>query len=159
MKKKALSFSRNKEDEISSTFRPQITSLVDVMAILLVFLIKNFSVQGELITPSADLQLPVSTSKKPVKPMFSIELTRNSILSDGEKITDIAVFKENDSLTIPLLYDWMLIQKAKITDSTQSKEVLIQSDRDNEFNILKRVMYTCSKAGFDDFSILVLQEE
>jgi hypothetical protein len=45
--------------EIDGTFRPQLTSLIDVMTILLVFLIKSFSVDGNLITPSDDLILPV----------------------------------------------------------------------------------------------------
>ncbi len=144
---------------VDGTFRPQLTSLIDVMTILLVFLIKSFSVEGHLITPSEDLKLPVSTSQKPPKPMVSLEITKSSVLSEGEKIAEIDQFKDNDSLLIPLLYDWMFVQKAKSTDEKQDHEVLIQSDRNIEFNVVKRVMFTCSKAGFTDFSVLVLEEE
>jgi len=157
--KKFSFLKRKKDDEDDSTFRPQITSLVDVMAILLVFLIKNFSVQGDLITPSKDLELPISTSKKPARPMCSIEISDNAILSEGEKIADVVSFKDNNSLNIPALYDFMLLQKEKIKDTMHSKEILIQSDKENEFNIIKRVMYTCSKAGFSNFSLLVVQGE
>jgi biopolymer transport protein ExbD len=158
--KQKLFFIKNQRDDgIDGTFRPQLTSLIDVMTILLVFLIKSFSVEGHLITPSPDLELPVSTSEKEPKSMLSIEITKNEVLSDGEHITDIDAFAESDSLIIPLLFDWMLLQKSNIADTLRSREVLIQSDREIEFNIVKRVMYTCSRAGFVDFSVLVLQEE
>lgn len=159
MKQKLFFIKNQKDSGIDGTFRPQLTSLIDVMTILLVFLIKSFSVEGHLITPSPDLELPVSTSEKEPKSMLSIEITKNEVLSDGEHITDLDEFKDNDSLIIPLLFDWMLLQKSKIADTLRSKEVLIQSDREIEFNIVKRVMYTCSRAGFVDFSVLVLQEE
>lgn len=158
--KNPLSFLSGRDTSgVMGTFRPQLTSLIDVMTILLVFLIKSFSVEGNLITPSPDLELPISTSKKPPKPTCSLIITKSSVLSEEDKIAEIDQFKDNDSLIIPLLYDWMIVQKAKCDDEKRAKEVLIQSDRDVEFNIIKRVMFTCSKAGFSDFSVLVLEEE
>ena len=157
---KNISFLKKRAAEgVDGTFRPQLTSLIDVMTILLVFLIKSFSVEGNLITPSPDLELPVSTSRKPPKPMCALEITKTAVLSEGELIAGIDQFKDNDSLLIPLLYDWMLLQKAKCEDAKRANEVLIQSDRNIEFNVVKRVMFTCSKAGFSDFSVLVLEEE
>ncbi len=144
---------------VDGTFRPQLTSLIDVMTILLVFLIKSFSVEGNLITPSPDLELPISTSQKPPKPVFSLEISKSAILSEGQPIAQIDDFKNNDTLLIPMLYDWMLLQRTKGDGVSESKDVLIQSDRESEFNIVKRVMFTCSKAGFSDFSVLVIEEE
>lgn len=143
----------------TGTFRPQLTSLIDVMTILLVFLIKSFSVEGNIITPSQDLELPVSSSKKPPRLITTLEITQNAVMSDGEILAKHGDFQSNDSLLIPLLHKWMVLQKAQIDDTTKAKEILIQSDRNVEFNIIKRVMYTCSKAGFSDYSILVLEEE
>ncbi len=37
--------------------------------------------------------------------------------------------------------------------------LMIQADQETEFNIIKRVMYTCSKAGVADFTVLVYREE
>lgn len=140
-------------------FRPQLTSLVDVMTILLVFLIKSFSVEGNIITPSEDLLLPVSTSEKPPRPRCSIEITRQAVLCEGQTIESVADIAAADSLMIPSLFSWMQLQRAKGTDTADVKEVMIQCDREVEFNIVKKVMYTCSRAGFMDYSVLVLQEE
>jgi len=143
----------------SGTFRPQLTSLVDVMTILLVFLIKSFSVEGTLVTPSPDLELPNSTSKKNPKPACSVEITRDAVVAEGNVLAKISDFSAVDSMLIPVLYDWMRLQNLKCKDSLRLREVLIQADRATEFNVIKRVMYTCSKAGFTDFSVLALGAE
>ncbi|MBD3391914.1 MAG: hypothetical protein GF418_07590 [Chitinivibrionales bacterium] len=143
----------------SSTFRPQLTSLVDVMTILLVFLIKSFSVEGNLVTPSPDLELPVSTSEKPPRPTCSIEITRNAVVADGNVLAALESFADADSLLIPTLYDWMRVEREKCDDTAKAPEVMIQTDKEVEFNIVKRVMYSCSRAGFADFTVLTFEEE
>lgn len=141
------------------TFRPQLTSLIDVMTILLVFLIKSFSVEGNIITPAKDLVLPVSSSEKPPRPRCSIEITRTALLCDGEHLTTIADIAVSDSLLVPSLFSWMQLQRANVEDTLKAPEVMIQCDREIEYAIVKKVMYTCSRAGFVDFSVLVLQGE
>jgi biopolymer transport protein ExbD len=139
------------------TFRPQLTSLVDVMAIILVFLIKTFSTEGNIVTASTDLELPVSTSIKPPNPQWSIEIARNMIMSEGTVIAYTTVYAKQDSLLLPELYKLLTEKRMQRYDS--SSKVLLQCDREVPYSIVKKVMYTCSKANFADFSILVIQEE
>ena len=141
------------------TFRPQLTSLIDVMTILLVFLIKSFSVEGNIITPAKDLVLPVSTSEKSPRPRCSIEITRTALLAEGQHLEAVAAIAASDTLLVPPLYSWMRLQRDKCDDSLRAPEVMIQCDREVQYAIVKKVMYTCSRAGFNDFSVLVLQEE
>jgi biopolymer transport protein ExbD len=133
--------------------KPQLTSLIDVMTILLVFLMKSFSVEGNLITPSPDLELPLSTSRNAPEPVTTLEITSSIVTSDGETVADVAAFVKSDSLLIPPLSDWLRLRHTQAT-----REIMLQADRHIPFNVLKRVMYTCSKEGFDDFTILVQQE-
>ncbi len=146
-------------DSGEATFRPQLTSLVDVMTILLVFLIKSFSVEGNIVTPSQDLELPFSTSKNPPKPTCSIEISRNAVVAEGQVLATLESFAGAESLLVPVLFDWMRLQAEKCRDTARVREVMIQADRETEFNVVKRVMYTCSKAGFTDFTVLVFEEE
>jgi biopolymer transport protein ExbD len=141
----------------SGTFRPQLTSLVDVMAIILIFLIKTFSTEGSIITPSTDLELPVSTATKQPKPQWSIEIARDMIMSEGTVIASTGAFAKRDSLLVPELYKWLEKKRSQRADSTS--QLLLQCDREVPYAIVKKVMYTCSKASFTDFSILVIQEE
>ena len=140
-------------------FRPQLTSLIDVMTILLVFLIKSFSVEGNLVTPSDDLVLPVSTSDKLPRQQCAIEITTKAILGDGQIIAALGDIDPTDSLLIEPLYRWMRSQGAQCGDSLRGREIMIQCDRNMAYVHVKRVMYSCSKAGFSRFSVLVIQEE
>jgi biopolymer transport protein ExbD len=146
-------------DSEQTTFRPQLTSLIDVMTFLLVFLIKSFSVQGDVITPSDNLQLPLSTTQKPPKPAASIEITTTNIMADGKVLSALSASDRSDQLLIPGVYRWMSLLRQRFPEGTGSREVLIQADRDIEYAYLKRVMYSCSKAGFSDFTILAIQKE
>ncbi|MBN1759118.1 MAG: biopolymer transporter ExbD [Chitinispirillaceae bacterium] len=136
----------------ASTLKPQITSLIDVMTILLVFLMKSFSVEGNLITPSDDLTLPSSTSRETPEPVTTLEITTDALTSHGERITSLAVGTDDDSLELPPLSQWLARR------NSGSRAIMLQADRRIPFSVIKRVMYTCSKSGFDDFTILVQQE-
>jgi biopolymer transport protein ExbD len=141
----------------TGTFRPQLTSLVDVMAIILVFLIKTFSTEGNIITPSSDLELPLSTSEKKPEPRWSIEIAKEFVLSDGAVIGPTNAYARGDSLLMPDLYKWLMNKRQMRADT--ASHALIQCDREVPYAIVKKVMYTCSKARFTDFSVLVIQEE
>jgi biopolymer transport protein ExbD len=152
---KKQSFGLGKSE--TGTFRPQLTSLVDVMAIILVFLIKTFSTEGNIVTPSSDLELPVSTSVKKPSPHWSIEIARNAVMSDGAFVASTTTFAKQDSLLIPELLS-RLDSKRRLRNDTTT-QALIQCDKEVPYAIVKKVMYTCSKAKFTDFSVLVIQEE
>lgn len=145
--------------EAGGVFQPQLTSLIDVMTILLVFLIKSFSTEGNIVTPAEDLMLPVSTSQNTPEIRCSLVITKKSILVDGMELVPLTNLTKSDSMMIPSLYKWMSVEKNKCTDSSGIKELMIQCDRDIEFAIVKKVMFTCSKAGFTNYTVLVMQEE
>ncbi|MFW5959741.1 MAG: ExbD/TolR family protein [Chitinivibrionales bacterium] len=143
-----------RESENTGAFRPQLTSLIDVMTILLVFLIKSFSVEGNLISPPEDLELPVSKSDKKAEPRLSLTVTKSAILHEERTLTQDKDFAESDSVLIPSLAEW--IQEKGFS---RDKTVIIEADKRLEFRILKRVMYTLSKSGLEDFQILAIRKE
>jgi biopolymer transport protein ExbD len=138
---------------LGDLIKPQMTSLIDILTLLLVFLIQSFNAEGTLITPSSDLVLPLSSSKQQPVPSLMVEITRDAVVAEDRRLASNASFAARSDLMVPGVYDWLSKRK-----SGDSKRIIIQCDRDVEFNIVKRVMYTCSKAGFTDFSVLVIEE-
>ena len=94
---------------------------------------------------------------KPPRPQWSIEIAKNMVISDGAIIAATDKFSKRDSLLIPELYKWLIGKRNLRADTTS--QILLQCDKEVQFSIVKRVMYTCSKANFTDFSILVIQED
>lgn len=139
----------------ASEFRPQLTSLIDVMTILLVFLIQNFSVDGNLITPSENLTLPESSIAAKPEMMITVSITADAVLVDGEKVVDVASFKTQEEYAIPDLMTRMKVERERVI----VPQMMLEADKELPFNIIKRVAFTCNRAGFEDFSVLVYEEE
>ena len=61
--------------------RLQLTSMMDMFVIILVFLLKTYSTHGQLINPSQDLTLPSSQVRHP--PELGLDVTGGDNLSGG----------------------------------------------------------------------------
>jgi biopolymer transport protein ExbD len=143
-----------------------ITSLMDIMTIILVFLLKSYSTEDIQIAPSDDLRLPVSSAQKPPELAVNAVITKAEILVDGVKIVDVAGGTVGDEYKrgtlISPLFD-ILKEKADeakaIAESRQTVtftgRLLLQCDRDIPFSLLREVMYTAGQAQFAEFKFVV----
>ena len=144
----------------------QLTSLVDIMTILLVFLVKSFSTEGNVMNIPNDIKLPVSSARKAPKPAVVISINNRYIVAEGEKITLVKNILENDNLLILPLYKW-LEQKRNLTEKIAERStktafkgnVTIQGDKKIQFLLLQKIMFTCGRTGYNNFSLAVIQEK
>ncbi len=157
---KQLRKTRGKK-EIKS-FKPQLTSLVDVMTILLIYLLKSFSSEGEIVTVQKDLQLPESSAQK--RPELNVNIIVNTryIMVENRKIADVEQVMSSDDLVIPELNDWLRARReateliSQYSNTTTFKgDVTIQGDKRIRFCLLKKIMYTCGQQGYNNFSLAV----
>lgn len=144
------------------TFKPQLTSLVDVMTILLIYLLQSFSSEGDIITVHKDLILPESSAKKPPELRVTLVVNNKYILAEDRKIASVEEILADDKLIIPPLSDWLEKRRSatqKIEQySTTTKfkgEITIQGDKRIRFRLLKKIMYTCGQQGYNNFSLAV----
>ncbi len=139
----------------SSPARLQLTSLVDMMVILVVFLLKSFSVEGQLVTPAVGLELPTSSSRTALRTGLVVEVGPAMVRVDGrdimptKELTEAEVGDET-RLTVAL---------AAAAPGTASGPVLVQSDHRIDYRHLSRVLGACSQAGWSDVTLVVLKEE
>ena len=130
---------------------PPLTSLVDMMTILVVFLLVNLSVQGDLASRASDMQLPTSSSPSRLAPALSVEVTLRQISVEGVPVLPVAEAVAADSLVLPTLL-------AALEGAGDTQGVTLQCDRDLDFAVIKRVLRTCAAAGIRDFALLAEQE-
>ncbi|MBD3392163.1 MAG: biopolymer transporter ExbD [Chitinivibrionales bacterium] len=147
-------------------FRPQLTSLIDVMTILLIYLLKSFSSEGEIITVSKDLMLPESSAEKRPEQTVVITVNNSYVLAEDRRVANVDDVLASDELVIPGLYEWLGNRRAmtqKIeehSDKVQFKgDITIQGDKRIRFRLLKKIMYTCGQQGYNNFSLAVLRKE
>ena len=147
-------------------FRPQLTSLVDVMTILLIYLLKSFSAEGEIVTMSADLILPESSAQKPPELTVTLVVNRQHILVENTPVADVRQVLASEELLIPELARWLARRResteliSQYSDKTSfTGDITIQGDKRIRFQLLKKIMYTCGQEGYNNFMLAVQQRE
>jgi biopolymer transport protein ExbD len=144
-----------------------ITSMMDMFTIILVFLLKNFSTQGQLATPASGLVLPVSSIERPAAEALSVKISAHGIMVENQTVVDEAAFKQLleqneymiDSLFAALHARAVEAKKAaQAFNETFSGKISIQGDVAVPYRVLTRVMYTCGQAGYPVMNLVVYRE-
>lgn len=160
-----------------------ITSMMDMMTIILVFLLKSYSTQDISIAPSEDLELPVSTVQKAPEMAVNVVVSKKNIVVDGVPVLSLEKAPDPDNpgqsrLQIPedqkngQLIDALLDELSKKADTAKNigaqsgsaehefkGRLLIQCDKKLPFEILRQVMYTAGQAQFSEFKFVVYKQE
>lgn len=153
-----------------ATFGVQITSMVDMMTILLAFLLNQQSSSSAQITPIDGLTLPTSTTAADPIEALKVTVSNKGVFVNEKKVADIENGKlidssldAKDKMFIPALYDELdkeaenskKIAKINETVEFEGKAVLIADSRLN-YQLLKQVMYTATSAGFANIKLATM---
>lgn len=143
-------------------FSLRLTSMIDVFTILLVFLLKSYSAEGQITTIAPDLNLPVSTSEQIPKTASVVIITPEWILVDGRPLLSVKDALESETLRLDNLFEDLrakriMAESAFNIDNRMafSGEIMIQGDSNTPFEILKRVMFTCGQVGYNNMLLAV----
>lgn len=146
-------------------FTLRLTSMLDMFTILIVFLLSNFSAEGQILTTPKDLQLPESTAQKPPRAAPIIMVTKDLLMLDDKILQRVRDIEARDDLMIVPLYQGLQQNRAFAEKLGQLDpklgfhgNVTIQADRSLPFGLLKKVMFTCGQIGYNDMYFAVTME-
>jgi len=134
-----------------------LTSLVDILTILLIFLLKSFSPDGALLHAAQDLELPESTSKEGVtEGDLVLALTPSGVTLGEELVVTGDVLTQGG----PLLLDRLAAALGPAAGGDPAlRRVLIEGDRSVPFHLLYRVLFTCHQAGYETLALAAIEKE
>lgn len=138
----------------------QLTSMVDMFAIMVIFLLMSFSAEGELVILPKGLELPKASNIGVLERAPSLVLSQDVLLLDTKEVVLMEDIANLDNWYIKEL-DWALTELKKeseaqaIVDRDLSpereedlKKINISIDRRIPFGLVKKVIYTAGHAGF-----------
>lgn len=163
-------FKRFMEKRAPATFKIQITSMVDMFVILLVFLLKSYSTSPVNISPSDKLTLPASSSTKDPVDVLKLMVSKEGVFVEDKKVVDlkdgqieVKDVDPSDTQFIRALYTELDLQAQKsrkiasVNDTVEfDGKVIMQADRSMPYELLRKVMYTSMMAGYSDVKIAVV---
>ena len=153
------------------SYHLNITSMMDMFTIILVFLLKMYSAEGSVLTNADNLVLPNSMSKKKPKEVnLQVAVTTDMILVDNQPVvpTDDArrIPQENPDPSIVKLEETLASFYAQEEEMVKMGalnqvmgKVIIQVDKNIEFDVLFKVMNTCGKVGYNNMNFAVMERE
>jgi biopolymer transport protein ExbD len=135
---------------------------MDIFTILVFFLLVNSS-EVETLPNAKDLQLPEALAEKKPEESVVILIGEVDILVQGSpviKVADVLALVGNDIAPLRQALksqnDRVLRRAAR--DDIAGREVTILGDKETPYNVLKKVMATCTAADYGQISLAVLQK-
>ncbi len=139
-----------------------LTSLMDVFTILVFFLLVN-SGSPEVMEAPDGMELPESTVEAKPRETVVVHIDNDHVLVQGVAVAEVAAIARNEEGSM----NGILARLAEIDDRVigpatrqvaEAKEVTILADRTTPFDIVRRVMSTCTSHGYEKLSLAVIQK-
>lgn len=139
-----------------------LVSLMDVFTILVFFLLTNSS-SNEVLSNPKEIALPDSVVESKPRETIVIFVSAEVILLQGDPILKTAEALLSKKEIMPVLREKLVeLKKTAIgvneKTATDGKEVTLLADKKIPFKLLKRIMSTCTSAGFGKISLAVIQK-
>ncbi len=169
--RKALARKKRKEREAEGEIKElNITAMMDMMTIILVFLIKSYSASSVTATASEDIRPPVSTTRLTPKDTVAITITPKFILVNEKKKVELVTMQPKEAemqgkLIIPL-NDALAKEVEKLKYIAErnpaapfTHEVSIIGDKRIPYELLSSVLYTAGQNELENFRFVVISKE
>jgi biopolymer transport protein ExbD len=148
-----------------------ITPMMDMMTIILVFLLKSFSSTTSTITFDSNLQVPRSITELKPKMAVTVTVTKKVLLAEGDAVAPVNNGRidptvkrdgENGYYITPLVD---VLEKharrekrvAELTGQKFEAQLMIVADQSTPYRLLTEVIYSCGQAGYANYRLLVLK--
>jgi biopolymer transport protein ExbD len=138
-----------------------LTSLMDVFTILVFFLLVN-SGQSEILDAPKQVQLPESVVESKPRETVVIYISPDEVLVQGEPVIRLADVLATQGAIAPVSDRLAALKQTIIGRSTQtvaaSQEVTLLADKSIPFDVIRRVLSTCTGEGYTNISLAVVQK-
>jgi biopolymer transport protein TolR len=136
--------------------------LIDILSVMVAFLLV-YSTEVEVIQNSKGIEIPQSIAQTAPKQSVVVMVTRTDVFVQGEFVTSIADLRAAPGpLVEPLraaLKRPLLVGKAMTEKDLAQREITVMADKAIPYDVLKRIMATCTAADYGRISLAVIQKE
>lgn len=169
MSSRFIKYRRANRDRLA--FNLDMTAILDVFILLLIFFAYHFQTSGLVTGIASSIEIPTSDSKVIATKAVSIQVSKSQIWVDHREVLNTSTMEmgelfDKEKTRIVPLYNHLvkvknnfdnlqkLSSKAQIFDG----KVNLIVDKTLKYNYLKRIINTCSEAGFKNMRFIVASD-
>jgi biopolymer transport protein ExbD len=145
----------------------QLTAMVDMFTILLVFLLKSYTTSSVQMATVDDIQVPMSVSMNEPKEALRMHVSIKGVYVDDVKVLDLeegkissAEVDTKDKKFIKRIFDELDKHAKKSRDIASANtthefkgDLILQADQNLDYGLLKKIMYTSMLAGYANIKL------
>lgn len=148
----------------SGEVKLNLNSMMDMFTIILLFLLKVYSTEGQMVQPSQYLTLPKSSIEKIPEVALDLSISKEWVVVNNKPIVKVTDLLKSKRLVIPELQQELLMYANEAEKMQErlgqpfSGSISIQGDREIPYRVLVKVMATCGKSKYPNMRLFVYQK-
>jgi len=136
--------------------------MIDILSVMVSFLLV-YSTEVEVVQNSKAIDIPQSISEQRPRQTVVVMLSKTDLFVQGERIASIDdVRNSQDGIIAPLrdaLKRPTLVGQAMTDKDIAEREITVMADRTIPYEVLKKVMGTCTDADYGRISFALVQKD
>jgi biopolymer transport protein TolR len=136
-----------------------IVSMIDMLTVLVLFLLVN-SGNMQNLPSTKSVKLPESIAQKAPKESLVVAVNADDIIAQGRKVASVPEILATDGNLIPGLLDELNHQARRKpnVNPEEGRDITIMGDKHIPYVLMKKIMVTCTKAGYTNISLAVIHK-
>ena len=133
--------------------------LIDIMSVLVAFLL-IYTAEVDLVQNSKGVEIPLSTAEAKPQQSVVIMITKDDLFVQGESVAHVAdILRDSNALVEPLrrILDRPMLASSA-TDDQSAREITVIADKSLPFEVVKKVMATCTATAYGKISLAVIEK-
>jgi biopolymer transport protein ExbD len=130
------------------------------MSVLVAFLL-IYTADVDIVQNTKGVEVPQSTAETKAQQSVVVTITKEHLFVQGEVVAEIAdIEASSEPLVEPLrqVLDRPMLLGGGAVDGTEQREVTVIADKSLPFDLVRRVMATCTATTYGKISLAVLQK-
>ena len=137
--------------------------LIDIMSVMVAFLLV-YSTEVEIVQNSKGVAIPQSTAEVRPKVSVVVMITKEQVFVQNEPVATMAELEDPNTPVVESLRQVLQRPMAGLDGAARdaalaAQEITVMADKSLPYEIVKKVMATCTAASYGKISLAVLQKE
>ena len=136
--------------------------MIDILSVLVAFLLV-YSTEVEVVQNTKAIEIPESIVDTKPRETVVVMLTKDEIFVQGERVASVAEARASTDTIIPALRDALkrplLVGRGVAEQDLAEREITILGDKTLPYELLKKIMATCTDADYGRISLATLQKD
>ena len=136
--------------------------MIDILSVMVSFPLV-YSTNVEVVQNSKGIEIPQSISEHQPRQTVVVMLTKEDLFVQGERIASVADIRAFNGDIIQPLLDALkrptLVGQDVSAEDLAQREITVMADKALPYEVLKKIMRTCTDADYGRISLAVLQKD